>query len=65
MTSAETTAGAEWLTLDEIADVLRVHQPTVRKWARQGTIPAAKFGGVYRVSRADFDAFVRAARVTS
>ncbi len=48
------------LTTTEAAAYLRVHPETVRTWARNGVIPAVKFGnrGGFRFTRADLDQFL-------
>jgi PTS system nitrogen regulatory IIA component len=50
-----------WLTTQEAARYLRVHPETVRRWAREGLIPAAKLGrrGGFRFKRDDLDRFVQ------
>ena len=45
----------EILTLEEVADYLRVHYTTVRRWCRGGELPALKVGRTYRVRKADLD----------
>lgn len=47
----------EVLTLEEVAGYLRVHYTTVRRWCREGELPAVKIGRTYRVRRADLDAW--------
>jgi excisionase family DNA binding protein len=51
---------AAWLTATEAAANLRVHIETMRRWARDGTIPAAKLGnrGGFRIRKADLDRFL-------
>ncbi|MGW9550703.1 helix-turn-helix domain-containing protein [Citricoccus zhacaiensis] len=44
-----------WLTVEEVAGELRVHENTVRGYLRDGSIPSTKLGGVYRVARAALD----------
>ncbi len=45
------------LTVEEIAEDLRVSEGTVRRWIRQGKLPA--FGlGQYRIRRADYEKFL-------
>jgi excisionase family DNA binding protein len=54
----------EVMTLEEVADYLRVHYTTVRRWCRGGELPALKVGRTYRVRRADLeDWWTRQARV--
>lgn len=57
MTMSETTA---WLRTPEAAKYLGVHEETVRRWAREGAIPAAKLGnrGGFRFKRDDLDRFL-------
>lgn len=40
----------EYLTIDEVAKKLKVAKATVYRMARKGTIPAMKFGKVWRIS---------------
>ena len=50
----------EWLTVQEVAADLQVHEETVRRWVRDGLLPVADLGrkAGYRVKRADLDAFL-------
>lgn len=41
------------MTLEEVAAYLRIHIDTVRRWAREGTLPAVKLGKAYRVNSGD------------
>jgi excisionase family DNA binding protein len=54
----------DWLTTDEAAEYLQVHVNTVRRWAREGAIPAAKLGnrGGFRFRREDLDRFLESRR---
>ena len=45
----------EILTAEEVADYLRVHLMTVRRWCRSGSLPAAKIGRAYRIKKGDLD----------
>jgi len=47
-----------FLTSEQMADALSVTPQTIRNWIRQGTLPAEKYGHVFRVRREDFEAFV-------
>jgi excisionase family DNA binding protein len=47
------------LTLEEVADYLRVHLTTVRRWCREGQLPALRVGRTVRVRRADLDTWWR------
>lgn len=49
----------EWLTLDEIAEELRVSVETVRRWIRTKQLKALSIGRRYRIKRKDFEDFLR------
>jgi len=48
----------------EAATYLGVHIETMRRWAREGTIPAAKLGnrGGFRFKQGDLDRFLESRR---
>ncbi|MGH2869067.1 MAG: helix-turn-helix domain-containing protein [Solirubrobacteraceae bacterium] len=48
----------EFLTVAEIANVLKLNQQTVRNWIDAGELPAVRVGRRVRVKRSDFDRFV-------
>jgi excisionase family DNA binding protein len=50
----------EFLTVAEIAAILKLNQQTVRNWIDQGSLPAFRVGRRVRIRRADFDALVNA-----
>jgi excisionase family DNA binding protein len=52
----------EWLTLQEIADELKLHIETVREWVRTKRLPAYRVGRDYRVKRTDLDKFLEQRR---
>lgn len=47
------------LTVEEVAEELRVHPETVRQWIRGGELDAFDTGRGYRISRTDLDNFVQ------
>lgn len=49
----------EWLTLDEIAEELRVSVETVRRWIRTKQLKALSIGRGYRIKRKDYADFLR------
>jgi excisionase family DNA binding protein len=53
-------ADEEMLTLVDVAEHLQVHIDTVRRWVREGELPAYQLGARagYRVKRSDFRAFL-------
>ncbi len=50
-----------WLTVQDITQILKVHEESVRRWIRSGDLPAILLGstkGGYRVRRSDLDQFI-------
>lgn len=54
----------EWVTLQDIADELKLHIETVREWVRTKRLPAYRVGRDYRVKRVDLDKFLEDRRTT-
>jgi PTS system nitrogen regulatory IIA component len=46
------------LTIEEVANHLRVSERTVYEWAQKGEIPAGKFGMVWRFKKSDIEHWV-------
>jgi excisionase family DNA binding protein len=49
---------SKFYTIEQIADCLDVSTKTVRRWIDKKLLVAHRFGGVVRVSEADFAAFL-------
>ena len=47
-----------FLTVAEVAQLLKLNQQTVRNWIDQGTLPAVRIGRRVRIKRSDFDRIV-------
>ena len=47
------------MTVDEVAEYLRVKASTVYKWAKDGRVPAAKVGRLWRFDREEIEAWVK------
>jgi excisionase family DNA binding protein len=45
----------EYLTVNEIADHLKLNPQTVRNWIEQGSLPAVRIGRRVRIRRTDLD----------
>lgn len=43
------------LTTQEAADYMRVHQMTMYRWMKNGTVPCVKIGGQWRVVLEELD----------
>ncbi|MBI4185485.1 helix-turn-helix domain-containing protein [Candidatus Berkelbacteria bacterium] len=47
-----------YLTVEEIATLLRVHQLTVLRYIKRGELRALKLWKGYRIAQTDFDKFI-------
>ena len=55
----------QFLSIEEVADLLGVHYQLVYRLVREGELPAAKVGRVYRVDRADLMVYLDSRKATS
>jgi excisionase family DNA binding protein len=44
-----------YTTLEEAAQILKLHPQTLRRWIRQGKLPARRFGKQYRLRVEDIE----------
>ncbi|MBE3561781.1 MAG: helix-turn-helix domain-containing protein [Ktedonobacteraceae bacterium] len=49
----------EFLTVEEVANRLRVHEDTVLRWIRTKRLKAYKIGRDYRIEKVDYEEFLR------
>jgi excisionase family DNA binding protein len=47
-----------FLTPQEVSDLLRVSVYTIRRWIKEGTLPAFKVGRGWRIRESDLDAWL-------
>ena len=47
-----------YLTVAEVAEILKLNQQTVRNWIERGELPAVRLGRRVRIKRSDFDQLV-------
>lgn len=47
------------MTIDQVAEMCRVSEKTVRRWIASAELPAAKLGNQWRIRPRDLDDFVR------
>jgi excisionase family DNA binding protein len=49
-----------WYTVNEVSDMLQVYEGTVRRWIREGALPALELGtkAGYRIAAEDVEAFI-------
>ncbi len=51
-------------TTDQAAEVLQINSQTLRKWIREGKLPASKLGSDYRITGEDIKSFLDATKTT-
>jgi excisionase family DNA binding protein len=51
------TSGKQLFTVDEVAERLNLHVKTVRRFIRDGRLPAKRIGKEYRITRSALDEF--------
>ncbi len=57
-----------WLTIGEVAGLLKIHPNTVRRLINTGRMAACRLGGtggLIRIAADDLDAFLRGSRITT
>jgi excisionase family DNA binding protein len=54
------SADESYLTVAEVAELLKLNQQTVRNWIDQGSLPALRVGRRVRIRRSDFDHLLEA-----
>lgn len=47
-----------YLTVDEVADSLRVNAQTIQRLIRAGDLPAIRVGKLYRIAEEEFAAYL-------
>ncbi len=55
---SDSTTVKTMLSPVEIARQMGVSKPTVRRWIKQGYLPAVRIGAVIRIKQSDFAAFL-------
>lgn len=53
----------EYLTTQEIANLLKVHIITIRRYIHSGKLPALFFGKEFRIKRSDLENFLAQKKV--
>lgn len=46
------------MTVEQVAELMQVTQPTVYRWVREGQLPATRIGRTLRFSRPDVESMV-------
>lgn len=55
----------EFLSLEEVADLMGVNYQLIYKLVRSGEIPAARLGRIYRILRRDLDQYLEKSKSSS
>ena len=55
-------ASHKWLTLDELAEYLKLSRTKLYRMAQKGEIPASKVGAQWRFDRDEIDAWMKSQR---
>ena len=55
MSASSNDFGEEFLTVAEVATLLKLNQQTVRNWIDQGSLPAVRVGRRVRIRRSDLE----------
>jgi len=57
--TSKTTGKSDFLTVHEVAELLRLSVLTIYKYIKEGQLEAVEFGGHYRVSNTSLDDFIQ------
>jgi excisionase family DNA binding protein len=55
MATEQGNTGESFLTVAEVAEMLKLNQQTVRNWIDQGSLPAVRIGRRVRIRQTDLD----------
>lgn len=55
----------KWLTVQEVADYLKLSMSSVYKFTQQGKVPVSRIGNQWRFDREEIDAWVKTQRPTA
>ena len=53
----------EWMSVEQVAEKIKVSEETVRRWIRAGDLPVLDLGGPrsgYRIRTSDLESFLQA-----
>lgn len=57
-----TNEAENWVTIDEVAEHLKVHKDTIRIWIKKKAFPANKIGKQWRFRLSEVDAWVESGK---
>jgi excisionase family DNA binding protein len=63
LSGGRSSRAGQVMTVDQVAEYLQLNRLTVYRYIREGKIPAAKIGKLYRVLKADVDLFLESRKV--
>ena len=59
----ESSQNNDFLTVAEVAGMLRLSELTIYKYIKEGDLEAVEFGGHYRIRRYSLDQFIQVHKV--
>jgi len=62
MADAEEMTDAKWLTIEELADYLKLGRTKLYQMAQDGSMPASKLGNQWRFDRDEIDTWMKRQR---
>ncbi len=62
MADAKEMTDAKWLTIEELADYLKLGRTKLYQMAQDGSIPASKLGNQWRFDRDEIDTWMKRQR---
>ena len=62
MSAEQSNLEDSFLTVAEVAEMLKLNQQTVRNWIDQGSLPALRVGRRVRIRRSDLDRLLEQGR---
>lgn len=54
----------EFISVEDAAKRLGLHPDSIRRFIRNRELKAFRFGGVYRIRKADFEEFIKTHEIT-
>ena len=64
MSAEQSNLEDSFLTVAEVAEMLKLNQQTVRNWIDQGSLPALRVGRRVRIRRSDLDRLLEQGRTS-
>ena len=56
--SKELESKEEYMSIDDVCSVLKIHRSTLWRWRKYGLIPFMQYGGTIRFKASDINSFI-------